>query len=105
MTDNRLVLTTVASHEEAQKIARGLVERRLAACVNILPKVQSIYRWQEKIEETEEWLLIIKTKQHIFERLRDAIVELHTYDVPEIICFAIEDGSRAYLQWLGDSVE
>ena len=105
MTDNRLVLTTVASHEEAQKIARGLVERRLAACVNILPKVQSIYRWQEKIEETEEWLLIIKTKQHIFERLRDAIVELHSYDVPEIVCLVIEDGSREYLRWIGDSVE
>jgi periplasmic divalent cation tolerance protein len=105
MTDNRLVLTTTASREEAQKIARGLVERRLAACVNILPKVQSIYRWQEKIEETEEWLLVIKTKQHVFERLRDAIVELHSYDVPEIICLVIEDGSRAYLQWIGDSVD
>jgi len=105
MTDNRLVLTTTASHEEAQKIARGLVERRLAACVNIVPKVQSIYRWQEKVEESEEWLLVIKTTQEAFERLRDAIVELHSYDVPEIICLVIEDGSRAYLQWIGDSVE
>jgi periplasmic divalent cation tolerance protein len=105
MTDNKLVLTTAGSKEEAQRIARTLVERRLAGCVNLVQRVESVYRWQGKIEEAEEWLLLIKTTGAAFERVRDAIRELHSYDLPECICLAIDGGSSAYLEWLQNSVE
>jgi periplasmic divalent cation tolerance protein len=104
MTDKRIVLTTAASEEEARKIARHLVERRLAACVNIVPEVTSIYRWQGKIEEAREWFLIIKTTAAAFGQVREAITELHSYDLPECICLPIEDGSLAYLEWIAESV-
>ena len=81
MTDKILVLSTAGSEAEARTIARSLVERRLVACVNILPKIKSIYRWQEKIEESEEWLLVIKTTRTAFEAVREAIKELHSYEV------------------------
>ena len=105
MTDNKLVLTTAGSKEEAQRIARTLVERRLAACVNLVQRVESVYRWQGNIEEAEEWLLLIKTTSAAFERVRDAINELHSYELPECISLAIDGGSSAYLEWLEDSVE
>jgi periplasmic divalent cation tolerance protein len=104
MTGNKLVLTTAGSREEAQRIARALVERRLAACVNIVAQIESIYRWKEKIEQAEEWLLLIKTTTSAFEHVRDAIKELHSYQLPECICLDIEDGSAEYLKWLGGSV-
>ena len=85
MTDKILVLTTAGSRDEARKIGRALVERLLAACVNIVPQVGSIYRWEGEVEEAEEWLLIVKTTRAAFERVRDAINELHSYDVPECI--------------------
>jgi periplasmic divalent cation tolerance protein len=84
MTDKRIVLTTAGSEEEARKIAHALVERRLAACVNIVPQIASIYRWQGKVEEAREWLLIAKTTFAAFAQVRDAIAELHSYDVPGI---------------------
>ena len=104
MTDKRLVLTTCGSAEEARHIARVLVERRLAACVNIAPQMESVYRWKDKIENTTEFLLIIKTTVDVFERLRQALIELHSYEVPECIEIAIEEGSAAYLDWIADSV-
>ncbi len=104
MTDKRIVLTTTASQEEAGKIARHLVERRLAACVNVVPQVASIYRWQGKIEEAPEWLLIVKTTAAAFGQVRQAIAELHSYELPECICLPIEDGSPTYLQWIAESV-
>jgi periplasmic divalent cation tolerance protein len=104
MTNNRIVLTTAGSQEEAQKIARALVERRLAACVNIVPQVRSIYRWQEKVETAEECLLVIKTTRAAFDSVRFAIRELHSYDLPECICLAIEDGSKEYLDWIASCV-
>ncbi len=104
MTDKRIVLTTIGSEEEAHKMARGLVDRGLAACVNIVPKIISVYRWRGKVEEASEWLLIIKTTADAFERVHDAIAELHSYEVPECICLAIEDGSADYLDWIGESV-
>ena len=97
MTDKILVLATAGSKDEAHKIARALVERLLAACVNIVPQVRSVYRWEGEIEEAEEWLLIVKTTQAAFERVRDAIVELHSYDVPECISVSIDGGSVGYL--------
>ena len=104
MTDKRIVLCTTSSENEARKIAHSLVERRLAACVNILPQVESIYRWQAEIESSREWLLLIKTSSERFAAVRDAIEELHSYNLPECIAVAIEGGSQAYLQWIADSI-
>jgi periplasmic divalent cation tolerance protein len=105
MTDKILVLTTAGSKDEARKIGRALVERLLAACVNIVPHVGSIYRWEGEVEEAEEWLLIVKTTQTAFERVRDAIQELHSYDVPECVGVSIDEGSVGYLSWIGQSVK
>jgi len=105
MTDKRIVFTTAGSEAEARKIAHALVERQLAACVNIIPQVTSIYRWQGKVEEPGEWLLIVKTTAAAFSHVQRAITELHSYDLPECICLEIEGGSAAYLQWIGECVQ
>jgi len=105
MTDKRIVLCTAGSEDEARKIARGLVEQRLAACVNIVPQIESIYRWQGKVESAREWLLLIKTTVERFPDVRDAIRELHSYEVPECISISVEDGSAAYLEWIGQSLQ
>lgn len=105
MTNKRLVLTTASSLEDSKKIARELVECRLAACVNIIPKVESVYRWEDKVEEAQEFLLLIKTTESAFERLREAIQQLHPYEVPECIALSIEEGSLGYLKWIDDSVK
>jgi periplasmic divalent cation tolerance protein len=104
MTDKRIVLTTAASEEEAGKIARALVDRRLAACVNIVPQITSVYRWQDNVEEAREWLLLVKTTSTAFDQVRQAIADLHSYDVPECVCLTIEDGSPNYLEWIAESV-
>jgi periplasmic divalent cation tolerance protein len=104
MTDKKLVLTTCGSLEEARKIGRTLIERRLAACVNIAPQIESVYRWQDKIETATEFLLLIKTTAGAFDELRNALTELHSYDVPECIEISIEDGAASYLDWIGESV-
>lgn len=104
MTDKRIVLTTAGSEEEARKIAKHLVERQFAACVNVIPRVTSIYRWKGKVEEAGEWLLIIKTTGSAFNEVRTAITDLHSYELPECICLSIENGSADYLQWIGESV-
>ncbi len=104
MTDKRLVLSSAGSQKEARKIAHALVERRLAACVNIVPGVESIYRWQGKVETAAEWLLQIKTTAEAFPLLRDALAELHSYEVPECIALVVEDGGVSYLEWIGESV-
>lgn len=104
MTDKRIVLTTAASEEEAHKIARALVDRRLAACVNILAQVTSIYRWHGDVEEAQEWLLLVKTTAEAFGQVGHVIAELHSYEVPECICLTIEDGSAMYLEWIAESI-
>ncbi len=104
MTDKRIVLTTAGSRDEADRIARELVERRLAACVNIVAPIQSIYRWKGVIESAEEWLLVVKTTASAFESVRDAIKELHSYELPECIMLSIENGSAAYLAWIEENV-
>jgi periplasmic divalent cation tolerance protein len=104
MSDHRIVLTTAGSNDEARTIAHALVERQLAACVNIVSPVHSVYRWQGKVESAEEWLLIVKTTAQEFPKVRDAIRELHSYDLPECIMLNIEDGSPEYLRWITDSV-
>ena len=100
MTNARIVLTTAGSQEEARKIANALLERRLAACVNIVPHVESIYRWQGKIETAEEWLLVIKTQAELFDRIRNAVKELHSYDLPECVMLEVAAGSPEYLDWI-----
>lgn len=105
MTDKRVVLCTAGSEEEARKIAHHLVERKLAACVNILPQIESVYRWQGKVESSREWLLVIKTTSERFPSLCAVIKELHSYELPECIAIAVEDGSPAYMQWIDESVK
>jgi periplasmic divalent cation tolerance protein len=105
MTDKRIVLTTAGSEEEARKIARHMVDRQLAACVNIVPQIESIYRWQGKVEEASEWLLLIKTTAERFPAVRDALRELHSYELPECVAIAIEEGSSGYLEWIAESVK
>jgi periplasmic divalent cation tolerance protein len=105
MTDKRIVLSTAGSEDEARKIAHHLVEQKLAACVNIIPRIESLYRWQGKVESSREWLLLIKTTAQQFPSVREAIAELHSYKVPECIAITIEDGSPNYLAWLAESME
>jgi periplasmic divalent cation tolerance protein len=104
MTDKRVVVTTCGSLEEARHIARGVIEQRLAACVNIVPQVESIFRWKGEVETSNESLLVIKTTAGMFERLRAALKELHSYEVPECIELTVTNGSEAYLDWIGESV-
>jgi len=105
MTDKRLVLTTAESQNQARRIADALIERRLAACVNIVSGVQSIYRWKGKAEEADEWLMWIKTTAAAFERVCDTIKELHSYELPECMCLVVEDGSPEYLKWIEEAVK
>lgn len=104
MTDKRVVLSTCGSLEEAREIARAIVERKLAACVNIIPNIESIYRWKGEMENSTEHLLVIKTTEKAFPSLRDAIAGLHSYEVPECIEIGIIDGSAAYMKWIEESV-
>jgi periplasmic divalent cation tolerance protein len=103
MTDKKIVLTTTATREDAGKIARALVERRLAACVNLVA-IESVYRWKDEVESAEEWLLVIKTTAAAYDHVHAAIKELHTYDLPECVLLPIENGSEDYLAWIGESV-
>jgi periplasmic divalent cation tolerance protein len=104
MTDKRIILTTAGSDAEARKIAAALVERRLAACVNVVGPIQSVYRWKGAVESAGEHLLIIKTTAAAFPRVRDAIRELHSYELPECVMLGIESGSENYLKWIEESV-
>lgn len=98
-----IVFITASSLTEGRRIARELVERRLAACVNIIPKMESIYTWKGKIEATHEILMIIKTKNALFEKLVKTVKDTHSYECPEIIAFPIERGNRDYLRWIEES--
>ena len=94
-----------ASAEEARRIAHELVNRRLAACVNITPQIESVYRWKGEVETATEWLLLIKTTAAAVARLRAVLADLHSYEIPECVSVAIDDGSASYLDWIADSVE
>ena len=104
MTDRVVVLSTVATPEDAERIARALVERGLAACVNVVPGVTSFYRWKGKLEKDEERLLVIKTRTERLPALQEALVSLHPYEVPEAIALPIEGGHEPYLRWLDENV-
>ena len=100
MTDKIVVLNTCATREEAERIARRLVELRLAACVNLIGGVRSVYHWQGKVDESEEVLLVIKSNRGLFPQLREALAREHSYEVPEVVALPVVDGSEAYLAWL-----
>jgi periplasmic divalent cation tolerance protein len=99
-----VALSTVGKPEDADRIARALVERRLAACVNILPGAISVYSWKGAVETEAELLLVIKTRQDRLEELRRALVEMHPYEVPELVAMDVVAGHPPYLQWVGESV-
>lgn len=100
-----IVLTSAGSEEEAKKIAQNLVESRLAACVNIIGKVESVYRWEDNVHAAEEWLLMIKTTSSNFETVKDAISKLHSYELPECISIAIASAEDGYLKWLKENTQ
>lgn len=95
-----IVLSTAASPEEAARVSRELVERRLAACVSCLPGLLSVYRWQDAVEEADEILLLIKTSTENLPALEAALLELHSYEVPEFLVLPVAAGSQGYLDWL-----
>lgn len=100
MTDKIVVFSNCGSAEEAGQVARKLVEARVAACVNIVPGVRSLYHWQGKVEDSSEWMLIIKTRRDLFDKLSSELRKLHSYQVPEIVAMPLVDGSEDYLDWI-----
>lgn len=105
MSEYIQVFTTVENKRDAEKIARVLVEKRLAACVQIVGPVASTYRWKGKIETAEEWLCIIKSRQTLYADLEKAIKEVHPYETPEIIALPVVAGSKDYLEWLSSELK
>ncbi len=104
MTDKIVVFSTCASQEEAEKLARLLVEQGLAACVSIVPNVRSYYRWQGAVEETAEYLLVIKSAQRQFAALSAALERAHSYQVPEVLAMPVVAGAAPYLAWIEASI-
>ena len=104
MSDFIIVLVTASSQEEADGIAADLVGSMLAACVNVIPGVTSVYRWKEELQRDSEWLLVIKSRRDVFGTLVERVQALHSYDVPEIISLPLTGGSEAYLRWLDREV-
>jgi periplasmic divalent cation tolerance protein len=100
MTELSVVFVTVGKEEEAVEIARALVREQLAACVNILSGVRSIYRWKGEVCDDQEWLLIVKTRSSLVKSLQDRVQGLHSYDLPEIIALSIDQGFPEYLDWV-----
>jgi periplasmic divalent cation tolerance protein len=104
MTAYIQVVTTTETKADAQAIARALIEKRLAGCVQIIGPIKSTYWWQGEIETAEEWLCVIKSKQDLYEELEEAIREVHPYEVPEILAVPVIAGSKDYLRWLDDEL-
>ncbi len=102
MSGSSVVMVTTSNEAEAEKIARQLVENKLAACVSIIPKMRSIYIWEDEIRDDEEFLMIIKTRGDLFDKVRDNIKSLHSYSVPEIISFPITHALDEYVSWIND---
>jgi periplasmic divalent cation tolerance protein len=105
MKDAHIVLTSIDTAERAQALARALVERRLAACVSIVERAHSIYRWQGAIESATEWLLLIKTQAGLLPQLETAVRELHSYALPELLVLPVASGSAEYLRWMSDCLQ
>jgi periplasmic divalent cation tolerance protein len=105
MTDKIVVFSACSTLEEARRIARKLVDARLAACVNVAPGVHSFYRWKGAVEEADEYMLVIKSSRDLFDRLRLELEKAHTYEVPEVVAVAIVAGAPNYLAWLDKAVK
>ena len=105
MTDKIVVFSTCSTPEEGAKIARKLIEERLAACVNVAPRVRSYYRWKGAVEEADECMLIIKSSRDLFDRLRLELEKAHTYEVPEVVAVPVVDGSPNYLNWVDNELK
>jgi periplasmic divalent cation tolerance protein len=105
MTDKIVVLSACSTDEEAERLARLLVEERLAACVNVIPGVRSFYRWKGAVEDAGEHLLVIKSSRALFPALKAAIERAHSYETPEALALPILDGAANYLNWLGESLQ
>lgn len=105
MTEARVVLSTTGRRDEAEKIATALVEAELAACVNIVGPIRSIYRWEGEVENAEEFLLLVKTWGAAYEDVEAKIRELHSYQLPECIALRVEKGSEEYLEWIEGAVK
>jgi periplasmic divalent cation tolerance protein len=105
MSNSIVALVTCSSEEEALKIAHTLVAEHLAACVNLVAPIRSVYRWEGKICDEKEWLLIIKTRKDRFEEVEKKVKSIHSYSVPEIISLPITEGSLAYLDWIRENTE
>lgn len=103
MSEYIIVLCTTNSKDSAKQMAKTLVSGKFAACVNIVDKIDSIYSWKGEIVEDSEVLMIIKTQKSLFEKLKNKIEEIHPYETSEIISFDIENGSKAYLDWISDN--
>ncbi len=100
MTDKIVVLCTCSTAEEARRIAGEIIAKRLAACVNLLPGVTSVYHWKGDVEENREILMMIKSSRPLFEKLRSEIARMHSYELPEVIAIPVVDGSEPYLEWM-----
>jgi periplasmic divalent cation tolerance protein len=100
MTEKIVVLSACGSEEEAVRIAKRLVDEHVAACVNLIPGIRSIYRWQGKVEDSREWMLVIKTSRERFDALRTLIAAAHSYELPELLALPVVDGSSEYLAWM-----
>ncbi len=98
------VITSVASKDEGERIARALLEKRLAACVQIVGPISSLYWWQGKIEHAEEWLCLAKTERALFAKIEETIKAMHSYEVPEILAIPIIEGSTGYLRWMEEQI-
>jgi periplasmic divalent cation tolerance protein len=105
LTDKVVVMVTTGKPSEARKIAKQLVEAKLAACVNITQPIRSVYRWQGKVVDDKEFILLIKTSRELFPAIQAQVARLHSYKTPEMICLPIIDGSADYLNWLADSLK
>jgi len=102
-SEARIVLVTAGDEQQAQSIARRLVDDRLAACVNIVGPIRSVYRWGDAVEDEPEFLLLIKTRASLLIRVERRVIELHSYEIPEVLAIAPSGGSAAYLRWLFES--
>ncbi|MGC8787070.1 MAG: divalent-cation tolerance protein CutA [Anaerolineae bacterium] len=105
MAGHLVVLITASSTEEAQRIAHALVEERLAACVNLIAPIESVYRWQEQVQVDQEVLLIVKTTAAAIEKLAERVKQLHSYELPEIIALPILAGAKDYLRWIDEQTQ
>lgn len=99
-----VVFVTTPSHSDAADIAKTIVSERLAACVNIIPNIRSIFFWENKVQDEQETLMIIKTAQTLFEQLKKRIITIHPYSVPEIISIEINEGNQEYIKWIYETV-